>query len=229
MTDRTYPGIQPKLIEEAKRRSFLPKRNEIKWLFFDVGSTLVDESRVYEERMKKTAQIANVPYEWVYETAIAFYRENKKGDLETMKLLGVEKLKWNSEKERLYEDAEECLRKLSRCYKVGVIANQSMGTAERMEKFGILKYIDLVVASAEEGVTKPDKRIFEIALGRSGCRPEQAVMVGDRIDNDIVPAKQMGMKTVWLKQGFGSLWKITDESEKADLEINHLSELLKYF
>ncbi|MCD8326014.1 MAG: hypothetical protein LUC90_04830 [Lachnospiraceae bacterium] len=64
-------------------RSFLPKRNEIKWLFFDVGSTLVDESRVYEERMKKTAQIAKVPYEYVYETAIAFYRENKKGDLET--------------------------------------------------------------------------------------------------------------------------------------------------
>lgn len=35
------------------------------------------------------------------------------------------------------------------------------------------------------------------------CKPENAVMIGDRIDNDIVPAKQLGMKTIWIKQGFG--------------------------
>lgn len=61
-----------------------------------------------------------------------------------------------------------------------------------MRNHGILKYIDLVVASAEEGVAKPDLRIFEIALKRSGCPAEYAVMAGDRIDNDIVPAKKMG-------------------------------------
>ena len=49
--------------------------------------------------------------------------------------------------------------------------------------FGILKYFNLVVASAEEGVAKPDKRIFEIALERAGCAPEEAFMIGDRIDN----------------------------------------------
>ena len=43
-------------------------------------------------------------------------------------------------------------------------------------------------------------------------------MIGDRIDNDIVPAKQLGVKTIWVKQGFGRLWNITDESEKADLK-----------
>ena len=41
-------------------------------------------------------------------------------------------------------------------------------------------------------------------------------------------AKQLGMKTIWVKQGFGSLWNITDESEKADMEINNLSDVLKY-
>lgn len=109
-----------------------------------------------------------------------------------------------------------------------MIANQSAGTSERLEKFGIRKYIDLVIASAEEGVSKPDKRIFEIALERSNCKPENAVMIGDRIDNDIVPAKQLGMKTIWVKQGFGSLWNITDEKEKADMEVNNLSDILKY-
>lgn len=53
-------------------------------------------------------------------------------------------------------------------------------------------------------------------------------MIGDRIDNDIVPAKQLGMKTIWVKQGFESLWNLTDESEKADIEIDNLSDIFKY-
>lgn len=49
----------------------------IEWLFFDVGSTLVDESRVYEYRMKQVADLANVTYEYVYDTAMEFYRQKK--------------------------------------------------------------------------------------------------------------------------------------------------------
>ena len=120
------------------------------------------------------------------------------------------------------------LKKLSRIYKIGVVANQALGTSERLENLGVRKYHDLIIASAEEGVSKPDRRIFEIVLERSSCKPENAVMIGDCIDNDIVPAKQLGMKTIWVKQGFESLWNITDESKKADMEINNLSDILKY-
>lgn len=198
---------------------------DVKWVFFDVGSTLVDESVVYENRMREVARSADVDYEYVYETAMEFYRKNQKGDLEVMKLLKVEKPKWRFEDEVLYEDTEECLKKLSSKYKIGVIANQSLGTAERLNHFGILKYIDLVVASAEEGVAKPDKRIFEIALSRANCESSQAVMIGDRIDNDIVPAKRLGMYTIWIKQGFGSFWNITSEEERADYEVDNLTEI----
>ncbi|MBR4040277.1 MAG: HAD-IA family hydrolase, partial [Clostridia bacterium] len=59
------------------------------------------------------------------------------------------------------------------------------------------KYIDIVVASAEEGVAKPDKRIFEIALERADCKRSEAAMIGDRLDNDIVPANELGMYTIW--------------------------------
>lgn len=197
----------------------------IKWLFFDIGSTLVDESRAYESRLRAVAKAANVTYEDVCETAIRFYQENKKGDAETIKLLGVEKPKWRSEDEILYDDAEECLRKLSGQYNIGIIANQSLGAAKRLEDFGILKYIKLVIASAEEGIAKPDRRIFELALARAGCEPGQSVMIGDRIDNDIVPAKRLGMRTIWVKQGFGRYWNITSEEEKADCEVNSLMEI----
>lgn len=199
----------------------------IKWIFFDVGSTLVDESKAYEERMKAVAKTANVSYEYVYRTALAFYKENKKGDLETMKLLHVKKPKWRHEREMLYCETKECLRTLSEKYKIGVIANQSPGTEKRLKEFGILQYINLVIASAEEGVAKPDKRIFEIALNRAACKPQQAVMAGDRIDNDIVPAKALGMKTIWIKQGFGRYWRKTTEHEQADYEVDNLSEILE--
>lgn len=140
----------------------------------------------------------------------------------------IELPKWESQYEKLYTDSEDCLKRLSRNYEIGIIANQPLGTSERLENLGVRKYIDLVIASAEEGVSKPDRRIFEIALERSGCKPENAVMIGDRIDNDIVPAKQLGMKTIWIKQGFGSLWTVMEESEKADIEVNNLSDILNY-
>ena len=194
-------------------------------MFFDVGSTLVDEHLAYEHRMREMADLANTTYSSVYETAMTFYKQNKKGDLETAKLLGVELPKWHKEDEILYSDTTKCLEILSGRYKIGIIANQSLGTKERLEQHGILQYIDLVIASAEEGVAKPDKRIFEIALNRSNCKPDEAVMVGDRIDNDIVPAKLMGMRTIWIKQGYGQYWNITDDVEEADCTIHSLIEI----
>lgn len=50
-------------------------------MFFDVGSTLVDESRVYEDRMK-IAELSSLTPQQIYEHAISLYRRNKKGDLE---------------------------------------------------------------------------------------------------------------------------------------------------
>lgn len=197
----------------------------IQWLFFDVGSTIVDEHAAYEHRMREIADLANMNYDKVYEMAMEFYKENKKGDLETAKLLGIELTKWHKEDERLYRDASKCLEILSSRYKIGIIANQSLGTKKRLEQHGILQYIDLVVASAEEGVAKPDKRIFEIALERSNCKSNNAVMIGDRIDNDIIPANLLGMHTIWMKQGFGRYWNITQEIEKADYAVDNLMEI----
>lgn len=202
--------------------------NQVKWLFFDVGSTLINEQFAYEHRLKEIAVSAAVPYQDVYEMALSFYRKNKKGDLETAKALGIELSKWHSEDEILYPDAADCLKELSNKYKLGIIANQSPGTSERLKLHGILPYIDLVIASAEEGVAKPDRKIFEIALERARCYPCEAVMIGDRIDNDIVPAKAMGMHTVWIKQGFGQYWQIADSTEKPDIIVYSLTELFRY-
>ena len=200
----------------------------VKWLFFDVGSTLVDESDVYRMRFQGIADQAGVSIEEVMEKAFAYYRKGEKGDKETAAYYDVGLPRWDTSLEKAFPDAAECLEKLSKRYKIGVIANQIIGTAERLEGYGLLKFIDVVVASAEEGVAKPDRLIFEIALERSRCSAENAVMIGDRMDNDIIPAHDIGMKTVLIKQGFAK----TDERSyhiSPDHIVNSLTELTKIF
>ncbi len=197
----------------------------IRWIFFDMGSTLIDESLAMEHRIREVIEGTDITYEQFTEKKVFFAKQNKPADLETIRFFGLTKTPWHKEDERLYPDAEECLSRLHRHYKIGIIANQSYGSKERLRRFGILEYIDLIVASAEEGVAKPDRRIFERALERAGCRPEEAVMVGDRLDNDIVPANGIGMFTVWIRQGN---WKDAcprEESEQPDRVVDSLREL----
>lgn len=200
---------------------------EYEWLFFDLGSTLIDESKVYERHMRTVADEANVTYEFVYNKALELYKRGKCGYSEMMRQLGVEKPIWTQEDEILYPETKKCLESLKEKYKIGIIANQISGTEDRLKEFGIFQYIDLVIASAEEGVSKPDKRIFEIALYRAKCNPNKAVMIGDRVDNDILPAKALGMGTIWIKQGFGQFWVFTDVSEEPDFSVANLSELME--
>jgi HAD superfamily hydrolase (TIGR01549 family) len=149
----------------------------ISWLFFDVGSTLIDEQFAYKHRLQDIAEAANTTYQKVYDTAMEFYKQNKKGDLETAKQLGVPLPKWHTEDEILYPDAAQCLKTLSRKYKIGIIANQELGTKDRLQQHGILQYIDLVIASAEEGVAKPDEKIFKIAVEKAKALGYEAVIV----------------------------------------------------
>ena len=201
----------------------------VKWLFFDIGSTLVDETKVYEDIFQKIAVAAGVPVEEVKARAIGFYRQNKRGHREVMRLYGIDYPEWSPLYEELYPDTTECLQVLEKKYHLGIIANQIPGAEKRLEGMGIRRYFDLIVSSAEEGAAKPDPGIFRLALSRACCTPEQAVMIGDRIDNDIVPAKQMGMKTVWIKQGVGKYWTIQGDSETPEYEVNSLSGLLSIF
>lgn len=198
----------------------------IKWLFFDIGSTLVDETECYEKRYCEAVENTDITYNEFVDKVIAFAGQNRNGDHPAVEYFKLSLPKWHKELEKLYPDAKPVLSALSKKYKIGIIANQSSGSSERLESWGILKYIDVVTASAEEGVAKPDSEIFNIALAKAECSAENAVMIGDRLDNDIVPAKKIGMKTIWIKQGFAVYQSPKNESEKADYTVNSLSQLL---
>jgi 8-oxo-dGTP diphosphatase/putative hydrolase of the HAD superfamily len=118
---------------------------------------------------------------------------------------------------------------LSATYKLGIIANQNPGSEARLERYGLRQYFDVIVASAEAGVKKPDPRIFTLALERANCSPEQAAMIGDRIDNDIFPAKVLGFTTVRILQGYGRLQVPKSSEYEPDFTVDALAQLLNIF
>lgn len=204
----------------------------VKWIFFDVGSTLVDETEAYNHRIRDAIAGTDITFEQFQEKRLEFAKQNLKSDLEALKFFGLPKPAWHREDEVPYPEAGEILQYLKKLgYKLGVIANQSMGTAERLKQWNLLQYIDVVAASAELGMAKPDVAIYKKAFELAGCIAEEAVMVGDRLDNDMVPAKKLGMRAVWVKQGFNAYQDITliEPEYRPDATIESLPELKNYF
>ena len=203
--------------------------NKPKWIFFDIGSTLVDESAVYENRIEEITQSNNIDKNEFVAKVIQRAQTDPRPIMSVAKDYGVKVPAWRHDLEVLYPDTKELLQRLSQKYKIGIIANQDFGTEQRLTDFNVHQYINLVIASDEEGVAKPDLRIFQIALARADCKPEEAIMVGDRLDNDIIPANKIGMTTVWIKQGFGSYAEPKTVEEQPNYIVNNLAEIPELF
>ena len=196
------------------------------WLFFDVGSTLVNENKAYEARIKTAIAGKDISYQEFYDKMLSYFRKNKKGDLEALSFYGLERPAWRTDLETLYPQTKEILEQLGQEYELGIIANQLPGLEERLKDFGILDYFSTIFSSAEFGLAKPDPAIFRLALQKTNCLPQQAIMIGDRLDNDIVPAKRIGMKTIWIKQGFSRLAQVKNLEERADWTVEKLTDVL---
>ncbi|MGZ4106477.1 MAG: HAD family hydrolase [Tumebacillaceae bacterium] len=82
---------------------------------------------------------------------------------------------------------------------LGVISNGHLEEQTgKLRDHGLLGFFDHLIVSTEVGVGKPDVRIFEHALQVCGCEAHEALMIGDSYSNDIEPAKQLGMRTIWV-------------------------------
>ena len=200
------------------------------WLFFDMGSTIMDETAAMEKRIRDSIEGTDITFEAFAAKMAEFRTMGKREDLAAFDYFGLKKAPWPRDTEYPYPDAEAVLRTLqARGYRMGIIANQSPGSEKRLAKFGLLPFFEVVCASAEEGVAKPDPEIFRRALTRAGCTPEEAVMIGDRTDNDVAPAKSLGMQTVLIRQGYGGHDTIHHEGEIPDATVDGLLELLEIF
>ena len=94
----------------------------INWLFFDVGSTLVDETECYNHRIRDAIAGTDITFEQFNEKRIFFAKQNLKGDIEAITYFGLTKTPWHTEDEKPYSEAEKydiinLVRKdILRCY-----------------------------------------------------------------------------------------------------------------
>jgi HAD superfamily hydrolase (TIGR01662 family) len=129
---------------------------------------------------------------------------------------------------KLEEDALETLQKLkSLNCKLGIFSNagDDKDVQELIETFGIRSYFDFVLTSATCFYRKPHPRAFEIALAQWNISPEEAAMVGDSLEADIVGGKNLGMKSIWITRRA----QFKDEEMrriKPDFSMRKLNELL---
>lgn len=98
-------------------------------------------------------------------------------------------------------EAREVVPVLAKRYILGVAANQPVGALRLLEEADLLRHFRWPHVSETMGVEKPSPLFFRMILDGLGVAPEEAVMVGDRLDYDVLPAKLLGLGTVRVLVG----------------------------
>ncbi|MEM2918624.1 MAG: TIGR02253 family HAD-type hydrolase [Candidatus Altiarchaeota archaeon] len=111
-------------------------------------------------------------------------------------------------------------------YKLGVITDgKAIKQWEKLIRLGLQHFFDLVLISEEIGIEKSDEKIFKFALEKIKCEPSEAIMVGDRLDKDILGANKIGMLTIKILRGRYSEQQPKIKDEKPLYEISNLREI----
>jgi HAD superfamily hydrolase (TIGR01509 family) len=207
-------------------------RVPVTWVAFDLGYTLVDEASNWD-RWADFLDVDRFTFHAMLGAVIAERRPHTdvfgyfRPDLDLHDLFAAKAatgVEWTISDSDLYEDAIPTLTQLrEQGYRLAVVANQPPSA----EAFMATLPVDLVATSAGWGVSKPDPRFFARLVEAVDVGADQICYVGDRLDNDVLPAQQAGMLAVHLRRGpWGFLHAMWPEATQADLRIDTLAELL---
>ena len=207
----------------------------IRAVFFDVGETLIDEHRLYRDY----AMRMGVTYEYFMEKIEeAMARREPVRNVFAAVKPGFDFKAARAEREAegkkfvigphdLYDDAAGSLSALkARGYFIGIVGNQP-ATAEVMLRDSGLA-ADFIATSEAWGVSKPDPGFFTKVIEASGLDPHHIAYVGDRVDNDVLPARAAGISPILIRRGpWGRAQWSWPEAEQAHLRIERLTELVE--
>ena len=187
----------------------------VTFVFLDIGGVLYDD-RVYADALRRALREAGAVFDdEEYEAEYAACRSAQNGSFRrrlATRFLGpdadveaLERLAWKHwayPPGVLFDDVVPALDALHGAgYGLGVIANQPTQVRSALDRDGLVPYFQVWGVSEDLGLQKPDPALFVHAVRTAGVRPSETVMVGDRLDYDILPAKEAGMRTVWVVRG----------------------------
>jgi len=206
-----------------------------RWVALDVGETLIDETRIWSI----WADVLGIPRLTFMAGLGATLATG--GDFRDVfsrfgaddwrgRLAEVEATYGGFQESDLYPDARRSVEALCQDgYRVALLANQPARRTPELRALGFAP--DVMAMSDEIGVAKPDPAFFARALDLMGePQPGQVAYVGDRLDNDVMPAARAGMRAVWLRRG---PWGLIGDPSNADapaaarLVVDSLDELVR--
>ena len=187
----------------------------VAFVFLDIGGVLYDD-RVYADALRRALREAGAVFDdEEYEVEYAACRSAQNGSFRrrlATRFLGpdadveaLERLAWKHwayPPGVLFDDVVPALDALRDAgYGLGVIANQPTQVRSALDRDGLVPFFQVWGVSEDLGLQKRDPALFVHAVRTAGVRPSETVMVGDRLDYDILPAKEAGMRTVWVVRG----------------------------
>jgi len=111
------------------------------------------------------------------------------------------------------------LHELKKTVRIGIVTNNFTEEQQgKLDACGLAPFADVLVTSENTGYVKPDPRIFQTALQRLECSPEEAVMVGDSWPVDIAGALHAGIRPVWFNRTGDSTQNVSGIAELNSFE-----------
>ena len=193
---------------------------------FDVGETLVDEERWWRRLADREGLQPHVVW-----AALGVTIERGEEHTALWGHLGIEKPpRWWDEipysLEDLYPDALDCLKRVRDLgLRVGIVGNQT----EALEAWARESALpaDVISSSASLGVRKPDPAFFAALIALVGGKASEVAYVGDRVDNDVLPAAAAGLVAIHVRRGpWGRLQRTPPEAALGLDDLASLPEAL---
>lgn len=169
-------------------------------VFFDVGETLVDEERWWRLLAERAGLQPHVVW-----AALGVTIERGEEHNALWGHLGIERADgwWHAlpyELGDLYPDALGCLTRVRALgLRVGIVGNQTAALEQWARDVSLPA--DVISSSDSLGVRKPDPRFFACVIELAGCEPGEVAYVGDRVDNDVLPAAAAGLVAIHIRRG----------------------------
>ncbi|WP_240506219.1 HAD family hydrolase [Thermoactinospora rubra] len=210
----------------------------IKAVVFDVGETLIDETRIWS-RWADRLGVTRLTFMGViggmaaldrsYADAFQVVRPGIDIDAEVAAWAREEpgSLRNRFDADDLYPDVREALQALRDAgHQVIIAGNQPVEAYDALAAMGLPA--DSIHTSDGWGVAKPQPEFFAKVAAVAGREPREILYVGDRLDNDVLPAKQAGMRAALLRRGpWGYLHAERPEAARADMVVGDLHALVR--
>jgi HAD superfamily hydrolase (TIGR01549 family) len=203
-----------------------------RWVCLDVGETLIDETRVWSTWADELG-VPRLTFLAALGAVIERGGEHRDvfpifgADDWQLRMAAVEGAYGGFAPEDLYPDALRAIQGLRAAdHRVAIVANQPGIRRDELAAIGV--EAEVVAMSEWMGVAKPDPAFFARALELMGSpAPSDVAYVGDRVDNDVLPAAAAGMRAIWIRRGPWGVIQRPPEGARPALTVDSLDELVE--